>query len=207
MKSGKNEGRDGEQDSDNHRSAHDVAEQTHGQCKRTRELADDVERQHDPRRLQVGLEVTAQALVLDTEERHGDKDRDRQCRRGRQRTGRCFVSRDDRTEVGHCDKEKQRAQKTQILGRMVEADFLDLFFNGGDDDFEEALPPRDMYFGHELARDQPRAQRHHDHQPPRRDDRAIELDKAVPPENQIIGRKAQWWSPLPVESALQPARV
>ena len=79
--------------------------------------------------------------------------------------------------------------------------------NGGHDDFKEALPARDVHFGHELARDQPRANGHHEHQHPGRDDRAIELDKAVPPENQVIGSKAQCWSPLPVESALPPELV
>ena len=49
-----------------------------------RELADDVERQHDPRRLQVGSEVTAQPLPRDAEDRHRDEHRDRQRSCGRE---------------------------------------------------------------------------------------------------------------------------
>ena len=140
MKIGKDEGRDRQQDADDHRPAHDVAEQTDGQGKRARELADDVERQHDERRLQVGLEVTAQPLLLDAEERHGDKHRDRQRRRGRERTGRWFVPGENRAEVGHRDEQKQGADKAEILLRMVQAHLLDLLLNRGDHDFQEALP-------------------------------------------------------------------
>ena len=81
--------------------------------------------------------------------------------------------------------------KPEILLRMVQAHLLDLFLNRGDHDFKEALPARDVHFGRELARDQPRPDGHHEHQRPGRDDRAIEHDKAVPPENQLIGSKAQ----------------
>ena len=86
-------------------------------------------------------------------------------------------------------------RKPRYFAGWLQAHFFDLFLDRGDHDFEEALPARDMHFGHELARDQPCANGHHEHQHPSRDDRAIELEKAVPPENQFIGSKAQCWSP------------
>jgi hypothetical protein len=91
----KDEGRDGEQDADDHRPAHHVAEQTDRQGQRARDLADDVERQHDERRLHVGLEIAAQSLLRDAEERHGHQHAQRQRRRGRERAGRRLVAGND----------------------------------------------------------------------------------------------------------------
>ena len=65
------EGRDGQQNSENHRPAHHVAEQADRQGQRARKFADDVKRQHDDCRLHIGLEVAAQPLLLDAEKRHG----------------------------------------------------------------------------------------------------------------------------------------
>src|ERR1019366_1948174 len=84
----KEEGRNGEQDRDNHRPAHHVAEQTDSQGQRAREFADDIKWQHDKRRLRIGLEVVAHPLFLDAEERHGHKHAQRECRRGRKRASR-----------------------------------------------------------------------------------------------------------------------
>ena len=134
------EGRDGEQNADDHHPAHHVAEQTDGQGQCARELADDVERQHEERWLRVGLEVTAQSLLPDAEQRHGQKYGQRQCRRGRERTRRRLVAGKNRTEIGERDEQKQRAQKAEILLRMAEADVFDLFLDRGDDDFQEVLP-------------------------------------------------------------------
>src|SRR3984957_16102558 len=53
----KDERRDGQQDRDDHRSTHHVAKQTHREGERTRQLADDIEWQHDERRLQVRRQV------------------------------------------------------------------------------------------------------------------------------------------------------
>src|SRR5664279_3444298 len=50
----KDEGRDREQDPDDHRAAHHVAEQADGKRKRARQLTDDVEWKHDERRLCIG---------------------------------------------------------------------------------------------------------------------------------------------------------
>src|ERR1039458_3829417 len=76
------EGRNSEQDSNNHRPAHHVAEQTDGQGQRARQFADDVKWQHDERRLRIGLEVVAHPLLLDAKERHGYKYAQRECGRG-----------------------------------------------------------------------------------------------------------------------------
>src|SRR5664280_3673443 len=51
------EGRDREQDPDDHCAAHHVAEQPDGKRQRARHLTDDVERKHDERRLRIGLEI------------------------------------------------------------------------------------------------------------------------------------------------------
>ena len=49
-------------------------------------------------------------------------------------------------------------------------------------------------FGRELARDQLRAQRHRDHHGPGRHDGAVELHKAVLPENLLVGGEIHWQS-------------
>ena len=95
-------------------------------------------------------------------------------------------------------------QKSQVLGpECWRPTSLICSLNSGHDDLEEALPRRGgCRFGREPGHDQPRANRHHEHQRPGRDDRAIRLEKAVPPENQVIGCKAGCEPPLPIESAL-----
>src|SRR5690606_28984401 len=53
---GKHEGRDGQQDGHHDVAAHDVAEKTHRQRQRPRNVAQNVKRKHEPRRLDVGLQ-------------------------------------------------------------------------------------------------------------------------------------------------------
>src|ERR1700719_3810677 len=53
---GKQERRDRQQDAYDNDAAHHVAEQANGQCQRARNLADEIERQHEKRRLRVSLE-------------------------------------------------------------------------------------------------------------------------------------------------------
>ncbi len=65
---------------DDHRATHHVAEQANGQRQSARQFADDVERQHQERRLHVRAQVAADALLLDAEQRHCHEDA--QCERG-----------------------------------------------------------------------------------------------------------------------------
>ena len=95
--------------------------------------------------------------------------------------------------------------KAEIFRRMVEAHFLDLFLDRGDHDFQEALPARDVHFGHELARDQ--------HAPTvitsiNTQVVTIVLLSTRKPYRQKTsssGLRRNGWSPLPMESALPPA--
>ena len=50
---------------------------------RARNFTDDIERQHDDRRLRVGLQITGQSLLPNAKERDGNKHTQRQRRRGR----------------------------------------------------------------------------------------------------------------------------
>src|SRR5579871_2669472 len=100
----KDEWRNGEQDGDNHRSAHHVAEQADSQGQRARKFADNIKWQHDKRRLRIGLEVVAHPLFLDAEERHCHKHAQRECRRGRKRASRRLVTGNDSAEAGCGDK-------------------------------------------------------------------------------------------------------
>ena len=140
MTIGKMKGVIGEQDGDNHRPAHHVAEQTDGQGQRARKFADDVKWQHDERRLHIGLEVVAHPLLLDAEERHGHKHAQRECSRGRERASRRLVARNDGAEAGCGDKQEERAQKAKIFLRLTQAHFFNLFLDAGDDDFQKVLP-------------------------------------------------------------------
>ena len=128
---------------DDHRAAHHVAEQADGQRQRARELADDIERQHDERRLDVGLQVAAQPLLLDAEERHGHEYAQRERRGGRERAGRRLVAGNDGAEIGRGDEQKERAEKAEILLRLRQADLLDLLLDAGDDDLQQVLPAGD----------------------------------------------------------------
>ena len=102
----KDEGRDGEQNADDHRPAHHVAEQADGQGQRAGEFADDIERQHDEGRLDVGLEVAAQPLLLDAEERHGHEHAERERRGGRERARRRLVAGNDGAEAGRGEEQR-----------------------------------------------------------------------------------------------------
>ena len=79
---GEDKGRDGEKNSDDHDSAHHVAEETDCQRKCARELTDDIERQHDHGRLDVGLEIAGNPLFPDSEQRNRDEDAQREGCRG-----------------------------------------------------------------------------------------------------------------------------
>ena len=173
----KKEGRDGQQNTDDHRPAHHVAEQADGQGQRARKFTDDVERQHDDRRLHVGLKVTAHALLLDAENRHGHKYAQRERRGGRERTRRRLVAGKDGAEAGGGDEQKERAQKAEILLRMAEADLFDLFLDPGDDDFQKVLPAGTLLVRGKFARDEFGADGQHEHQSPCEHDGAVEFEK------------------------------
>ena len=83
MTIGKRKGVIVSKNADDHHPAHHVAEQTNGQGQRAREFADDIERQHDERRLRVGLKVADEPLLPDAKQRHGHEHTQRQRRRGR----------------------------------------------------------------------------------------------------------------------------
>ncbi len=148
------EGRNSEQDTDNHCPAHHVAEQTDGQGQRARKFADDVKRQHDKRRSHIGLEVVAHSLLLDAEERHGHKHAQRECRRGRERAGRRLVAGNDGAEAGGGDKQEERAQKAEVLLRLTQAYLFDLLLDAGDDDFQKVLPAGTFQADGKSARDE-----------------------------------------------------
>ena len=148
------EGRNGEQDTDNHRPAHHVSEQTDGQGQRARKFADNVKRQHNERRLHIGLEVVPHPLILDAEERYGHKHAQRECSRGRERAGRRLVAGNDGAEAGRGDKQEERAQKAEIFLRLTQAYLLNLFLDTGDDDLQKVLPAGTFQADGKFARDE-----------------------------------------------------
>jgi hypothetical protein len=192
----KEERRDGQQNPDDHRSAHHVAEQTDGQGQRAGDLADQIERQHDERRLRVGLEVVSQSPFLDAEDRHGHQHAQRQCRRGRERTGRRLEAREDGAEGGHGEEQKERGQKAERLSRLTQTDFFDLFLDGDDDDFEKVLPAGAFQADGNVARDEPGAHDHHGHDHPGEDQRGVQLDEPVLPVDDFVGTKPHDRPPL-----------
>ncbi len=198
----KDERRDGQQYGEDHGAAHHVAEQADGQRQRARQFADDVERQHDDGRLQVGLEIGAQAALRDAEQRHRDEHAQRERSRGRERSGRRLVAGEDRAQVGQRDEQEQRAQESQIFFRMAQADFFDLFADIGHHDFEQALPARDMHLAGEIARDEFGAHGQHQHQHPGRHDGGVELEESVLPQDQFVGTKVHGSPPVPSAGAV-----
>ena len=133
----------------------------------------------------VGLEVAAQPLLLDAEERHGHKHAQRECRGGRERARRRLVAGNDGAEAGRGDEQEERAQKAEILLRMAEADVFDLFLDAGDDDFQKVLPAGTFQIRGKFARDEFRADGQHEHQSPREHDGGVELEKPVLPEDHL----------------------
>jgi len=107
---------------------------------RARHFTDHVERQHDDRRLHVGLEVAAHALLLDAEERHSHEHAQRECDGRRERPCRGLVARNNGAQAGRCDEQEERAKKAERLLRMAQPDLLDLLLDGGDNDLQKVLP-------------------------------------------------------------------
>ena len=92
----------------------------------------------------VGLEVAAQPLLLDAEQRHGDEDAERQRRGRRERPGRRLVAGNDGAQAGQGDEEEERAEKAHVFLRIAKADILDLLFDAGNDDLQKVLPAGDV---------------------------------------------------------------
>ncbi len=184
------EGRNRQQDAGDHRAAHHVAEQAHGERQRARRFADDVERQHQDRRLQVRLRSS----------RAGPGSRCRRTAPPRRRKApgrpwstasrRRFEARQHGAQGRGRHEDEQRADECEVLVRLAQADLLDLPRDARDDDFEQALPARELPPGAELARHERGPPRQHQHQRPGEDNGRVELDEAVLPEDPLVRAKA-----------------
>ena len=81
-------------------------------------------------------------------------------------------------------------RKPRYFSGWLQADLFDLFLDAGDDDFQKVLPAGTFQVRGKFARDEFRADGQHEHQPPGEHNGAVELEKAVLPEDQLIGTKA-----------------
>ena len=94
------------------------------------------------------------------------------------------------------DEEKKRAQKAEILSRVWQADFPDLFLDARDNDLQQILPAGTGQTRGKFARDQLGTHGEHEHQSPREHDGAVEFEKPVLPENHLVGAKAHGSPPV-----------
>ena len=128
--------------------------------------------------------------------RHGHEHAQRERHGGRERSCRRLVARNDCAEARRADEQKERPEKTDVLLRVLEADVRDLLLDGDDDDLQEILPAGALQVGGELARDELRADRQHEHQAPREHDGGVELQEPVLPEDQLIRTEAHGLPPV-----------
>src|SRR6056297_222040 len=143
--------RDTQQHADDHRSAHDVAEEPHRERERAGELADDVERKHQRGWLDVVAQIPASTLLRDAEDRDREEYGNRERRSHGERTGRRLVERQNRQQIRQRDEEKERTDEAQIPEVVPTEHLLHLLPNRPDDHFERVLPSGDLLARGEVA--------------------------------------------------------